>query len=63
MSEFPSWVERALGTEQLSYGAARELRRQVEAGLWPDPRGRGRRIWWRWWWPFNRRRARSVRRR
>ncbi len=56
MSEFPEWVERTLGITDLTSRRAREIHFKLDTGQWPDPRGRGKRIWWRHLWFFNRRR-------
>ena len=55
MSEFTEWVERSIGLSNLSYERSLELHRQIQAGIWPDPRGRLKAIWWRRFWPFDRR--------
>ena len=57
MSEYPEWVERQIGWAAMTPEDGRDVHRRVKAGEFPDPRGRGRRpaIWWRRWWPFDRR--------
>ena len=58
MSEFPEWIERAKGVLwSPSYEEGQRVHREEADGLWPDPRGRGMPIWWRHYWPFNRRRS------
>lgn len=54
MSEFPEWVEREIGWN-VWYDDAQDLHRQIRQGKYPDPRGTGKRLWWREWWPFDRR--------
>ena len=53
MSEFPEWVERELGLCDVSLDEAHRIHRALATGAWRDPRQR--RVWWRDWWPWNRR--------
>ena len=60
MSEFPEWVERQIGWTRMSDKDAQRIHAEIREGFWVDPRDRNRDrvIWWRWYWPFDRRQRR-----
>lgn len=58
MSEFPEWFEREWGVDwEPSYEDAQAIHQDLRDDVLKDPRTRGvAPIWWRRFWPFNRRR-------